>query len=297
MVVREPSQYVGSVVKADERRFLDDLLSNRNSAGAILWREPFAHNEDLVDRLIHQGKPLVFVDSRAPANLPADHVGTANVKSARRCVEHLLGLGHQRIVCVTDSEIPLPLVDRIRGYWRAMSSAGLSDIGETIVADQIEDDSLPSEPLAGAFARTLESSSFYYNLAHKVVGRLLNMSPMPTALFITYDVLAFWVCAVLEGCGIQIPEQVSVVGFDWRAHWSNLATDSLTTACQDFEGFGSHSAELLLDRLAGNASASQRHVLLDAPLVVRSSTSMPGLAPPVSRLATTTSGQFAQVQK
>jgi LacI family transcriptional regulator len=140
-------------------------------------------------------------------------------------------------------------------------------------------DGLWNDPLGGVYARSLNKDSFYSDLAHRIVVEILELDPLPTALFVTYDILACWIWAVLEGKGIRIPEQMSIVGFDWRAQWDKSLADELDTAAQDFEGFGRHAVELLLDRISGEAPTSPRHVLLDAPLVIRSST----VSPPSSR--------------
>jgi len=286
MVVREPSRHLGIGVRAAERRFLEDLLTNSSIAGSIICRDPYAENDDVILKLLERRFPLVFVDTEPPqTDLPFDHVGTANTASARRCVEHLIELGHQHIVCITDSARPRPCADRIRGYERAMAQAGLGQLCRCISAETVDDIGEANEPLAGSYAQALSKDSFYYNLAHKAVAELHRLDTFPTALFITYDLLAYWVCAILEGLGIHVPEHVSVVGFDWRARWNGRISDSLTTASQDFEGFGFHAANLLLDRLESGSAQGQKHVLLDAPLVIRSSTAIPSLAKTMPRIA------------
>lgn len=286
MVVREPSRHLGIGVRAAERKFLEDLSMNTSIAGSIICRDPYAENDDVILKLLERRFPMVFVDTEPPqTDLPYDHVGTANLASARRCVEHLIELGHQHIVCITDSARPKPCADRILGYERAMTQAGLGQLCKCISAETVADTSEANEPLGGNYAGALSKDSFYYNLAHKAVAELHRLDTFPTALFITYDLLAYWVCAILEGLGIHVPEQVSVVGFDWRARWNGRIVDSLTTASQDFEGFGFYAANLLLERLEGSPAPSQRHVLLDAPLVIRSSTAIPNLARTMPRIA------------
>jgi DNA-binding LacI/PurR family transcriptional regulator len=276
MAVREPSMQVGNVIRADERQFLSDLMHKPSAAGAIIWRDVWANDEDVIEELIDSGLPVVFVDSAAPAGLQADHVGTGNIASARRCVEHLLELGHRRVVCVTESDIPQTLTDRVTGYYRAMRQAGLEEYAQCIVRDRVELPEGIEKPIgSGIYGRSLAKGSAYHEIAHRVVLKILALDPLPTALFIGYDVLAYWVCAVLEGYGVKIPEQMSVVGFDWRAHWDKNLADALTTASQDFEGFGRYSADLVLDRIEGSAPSAARHVLLDAPLIIRSSTATP----------------------
>jgi LacI family transcriptional regulator len=285
MSVREPSLQVGNVIRADERNFLTDLLHKPTAAGAIIWRDVWANDDDIIEQLLKSGLPLVFVDSSAPSGLQADHVGTGNIASARRCVEHLLELGHRRIVCVMDSEIPQTLADRVIGYQRAMRQAGLEDYAQCIVPDPEELPDDVEKPFGrGVYTRGLGKDSYYHDIAHRIVLKILAMDPLPTALFIGYDVLAYWVCAVLEGYGIKVPEQMSVVGFDWRALWDKTLADALTTASQDFEGFGRYSADLVLDRIEGSAPSAARHVLLDAPLIIRSSTTTPQFSRPDANL-------------
>ncbi len=292
MVVREPSRHLGIGVRAAERKFLEDLLTSNSVAGSIICRDPYAENDDVILKLLERRFPLVFVDAEPPqTDLPYDHVGTANAASARRCVEHLIELGHQHIVCITDSARPKPCADRIEGYERAMAQAGLGQLCKCISAETVADTGEANEPLGGNYAQALSKDSFYYNLAHKAVAELHRLNTFPTALFITYDMLAYWVCSILEGLGIHVPEQISVVGFDWRARWNGRIADSLTTASQDFEGFGFHAANLMLDRLYGSSTSGQRHVLLDAPLVLRSSTAIPSLAITMPRIAMDTSSR------
>lgn len=271
LIVREPTKFVREVVECEERQFLVDLLEDDSARGAIIERDPFRSNSDLFQRLIRRGKHLVFVDSPPPAGIEADHVGTANTTAARECVQHLIDLGHTNIACVIDTEIPRPIQDRVKGYWRAMQHAGLNEQAHCIVGNALEG---PTRTLSigGAFARNLSSNPLYASLAQRIVAEILSMDPMPTALFVAYDVLAYWVCAYLEGSGIQIPEQMSVVGFDWQSRPGEDVLDLLTTARQDFEGFGRHAVDLLLDRFDNGGTSTPRHVLLDAPLVVRSTT-------------------------
>jgi DNA-binding LacI/PurR family transcriptional regulator len=272
MVVKEPSRMVGRVIKEEERQFFAELLTNENVAGAIIERDPFANDSDLIAALVTLGKPLVFIDCVAPDGIPTDHVGTANRAAARACVEHLLDHGHTNIACISDCDIPTTLQDRIEGYSRAMQQASGQVTETCLVCSSLPESDGSLEKLAGVYALTIKRNPHYHELAERAVSAVLAMNPRPTALFVTCDMMAYWVCALLEGAGVRIPEQMSVVGFDWIAGRNNSPVDELTSANQDFEGFGRHAAELLLDRLSGRDSGPPKHVLLNAPLVIRSST-------------------------
>lgn len=272
MIVREPTRFFGDHVKSDERQFLLDLIDNDQVAGAIVQRDPYADNADVIERLVRTGKPVVFADIPPPKGIAADHVGTANLASARTCVEHLVKLGHRRIVCAADDQTPAPTRERIQGYRRAMKQAGLDEVGRVLVAADLQETGVAPWSLGGRFFSRLSQNSLYSSWSHRLADQILTMNPRPTAIFVTCDVLAFWLCSYLEAAGVAVPREMSIVGFDWLSRWDDPEYDTLTTASQDFLKFGRYSSDLLLDRIAGCQDAMPRHILLDAPLVVRSST-------------------------
>ncbi|MBI1331493.1 MAG: GntR family transcriptional regulator [Armatimonadetes bacterium] len=272
MIVREPTRFFGNHVKSDERQFLSEILDNQNVVGAIVQRDPYADNSDIIREIVRRGKPLVFADCPAPDGILADHVGTANLSAARQCVQYLMKLGHRDIVCAADNETPRPALDRIQGYKRAMQQAGLGDHTVCLVADNMPNPEGEPWQLAGRYVGRLSKNSLYSAWAHRLASKILSLTPRPTAVFVTCDVLAFWLISFLEGAGVSVPNDMSVIGFDGLSRWDNPENDTLTTACQDFLGFGKYASDLLLDRITGIADSAPRHILLEAPLVIRSST-------------------------
>lgn len=289
MIVREPTRFFGQYVAADERQLFMDVLESDRAVGAIVHRDPYGANDDLALKMLRAGKPLVFVDSPPPDNVPADHVGTNNRGAARRAVEYLIELGHRNIVCLMENLVSPVHQDRLKGYQRAMAQAGLEGQSVCLVAARLEPGTGTTLTPAGRFAGRCAVTGAYLEWAQRLVHAVLARPVRPTALFISCDVLAHSVGALLEGAGLRIPEDISIVGFDWLARWETEQPDDLTTASQEFEGFGWHAADILLDRLAGGGPLAPRHVLLPAPIVIRSSTGLP----PVSDPATDLSGNVA----
>jgi DNA-binding LacI/PurR family transcriptional regulator len=271
MIVREPTRFYGTHVRSDERQFLQDLLDNSQVAGAIIQRDPFANTTDLIEQLQRQGKVLVFVDTLPPVEITADYVGSANLSAARQCVEYLIGLGHRNIVCLAESEAAETMRQRVLGFWRAMRQAGLENTATCLIAENLNRPMTRIYP-AGRFTDRCAVHGGYAEWSQALVSKLLDLPERPTAAFVGCDVLAHSVAALLEGAGLRIPEDISILGFDWLARWNTDEPDDLTTAGQDFEGFGRHAVDLLLDRLASDTYRSARHILLPAPLVIRSST-------------------------
>ncbi len=87
---------------------------------------------------------------------------------------------------------------------------------------------------------------------------------------------------VLTSRGIRIPQEMALAGFDGVE--TETHTDAtLTTACQPFERIGSHAARLLMQRVQGMLPEASQHHVLEAPLLIRSSTCKlaSGVCPPI----------------
>ena len=267
--VREPSER-GEAAYAEERRFLVDALHSSSTAGVVLIRDPYADNRDVLDEFIKLGIPLLFVDGGIPAGLRADFVGTANTVAAQRVVESLIEMGHQRIAFLADDLVPPANAERMRGYRRAMTQARLTPV--VLEASVLPPEPTVSRPAAGPFVERLERRDYFGILASRLTGALLELDPRPTAILAACDALAFNLCAYLEGAGMEIPAQMSIAGFDGLSRFGIAVADSLTTCEQDFEGFGTYAASLILDHIESGESLEPRRVLLNAPISVRAST-------------------------
>ena len=271
LVVREPSRFYGDHVKTEERQFLTDLLNDDSISFAIVERDAYADNDDLYRLLVERGRHLVFVDTPPPHGIEADYVASANLSAVRKCTDHLLQQGHKRIIYVGESMPPYTVSERIKGYTRAMTQAGLEQNCKVLIASELEPGGDVRVPIAGVYSRLLSPSPLYEDKCRRLTREILKMDPKPTGVIASCDVLAIWIAAALEGAGFSIPKDIAIVGFDWLARWDDPAYDVITTASQDFEAFGYHAAECILDRAYGDVVARSRQILLPAPLLVRSS--------------------------
>jgi LacI family transcriptional regulator len=108
----------------------------------------------------------------------------------------------------------------------------------------------------------------------QVLRRLLAKERPPTAIFAVNDCVALHLMEAANNLGVDIPAQLSLVGFDWLLRTLPNGGE-LTTIAQPFEEIGEIAAERLLDRIKSNKTQSRRKILLDAPLVLRTSTQRP----------------------
>ncbi len=235
--------------KASEARFLDELSKDGEAAGAVIWYVGGQQNLDALTRARSSGVPIVFLDRLPPTPIEADFVGTDNAGSARRAVEHLTALGHRRIALITNIDKVSSVLAREIGYRKALADAGI-EFDPTLVGE-VEND----EPEG----------------ATEVVDRLLSLTDPPTAIFGINDLIALQVHGALSSRKIEVPRQMSVLGFDGLLRWIP-GGGYLSSACQDFEGIGQTAIEMLLDRIEGNSPSAHRHVLFDAPVRTNAST-------------------------
>lgn len=188
-----------------------------------------------------------------PAGPPPDDgwaVGPDEHLAGRQATGHLLALGHRDIGCLTAPAYPGHTSAAVAGYRAALAAVGIA------VRDELV---RPAEPGAEAgFA----AATF-----------LLQLDPVPTALFATSDETAFGACAAVRERGLRVPEDVSVVGLDDlpAARW---AAPALTTVRRPLLETGLLGARTLL-RLAHGERLAPSHVRLATELVVRDSTTRP----------------------
>ena len=104
---------------------------------------------------------------------------------------------------------------------------------------------------------------------HLLLRAVLPLAGHDCALFCTSDQLAFFVLQFLSSNGIEVPQQLSLCGFD-DSPYAEFSSPKLTTMRQDFPSKGQAAVRLLLDAI-DHPSGEDRIVTLTATLVVRRS--------------------------
>ena len=180
------------------------------------------------------GRHHLGVDSVLPDNRPG----------GRAVAEHILGLGHRRIVVVSGTLELTTVADRLEGVRDALDAAGL--------------DARDVPVLEGPFTR---------EGGRECIRRMLADHPRTTAVIALNDDMAIGCLSQLRSAGVSVPSQVSVSGFDDVAVAQDLSP-GLTTVRLPMAEMGARALTLALKE-PGSRARRQR---VPAELVVRDST-------------------------
>jgi len=192
--------------------------------------------------------PIVAIDPHyGPNKVPT--VDSDSYGGAMAATNHLIRLGHRRIAFVEGRHELDSSRLRASGFRAAMTAAGLP-IDEALVRESRYD-----PDVAGAIA-----------------AELLSLDEPPTAVFAANDVTAIRVVQTAQARGLNVPADLSVVGFD-DIPQSSLMSPTLTTVRQPLGAMGEAAMTMLMDLLSGAEGVS--HVRMITELVVRESTAPP----------------------
>lgn len=192
--------------------------------------------------------PVVTVDPHYGPNwLPT--IDCDSFAGARSATEHLIELGHTRIAFLGGRKELDSSQLREAGFREAMRLAGIPVV-ETLVRD----------------------SHYDPDVAYEICGELLALPEPPTALFAANDITAMRAIEAARVRGINVPDDLSVIGFDDIPD-AALCHPALTTVRQPLQAMGEAAMRTLLDILEGKEHV--QHIRMDTEFVVRDSTAPP----------------------
>lgn len=224
---------------AKELDYLHRLIDHRVD-GIIFLPSDESVSHNYLKEVWERGLPLVAVDRRL-SRTKADFSGTDDRLGGRLAAEHLLSLGHRRLVHITGESWVSTYSDRRRGFEEAVRSHG------------------------GVSYRCVQCSrSDCEDLARDI----LTSPGWPTAIFAASDRMATHVYAAADAVGLRIGADLSVVGFADLTEAQGLRP-RLTTLSQDPIAIGGNAAWLLLDRLEARVVSDKPRSVRITPLLVR----------------------------
>lgn len=225
-------------------------LTSRNVCGIIMaMTSPGAEIRMLINQKSGPGKiPVVLIDISNPT-FNCHKISTDNYLGEYMAVEYLLSLGHKRIghICgpISSSNVDNGCLDRLNGYKNAFADNGMSFEDSWIVE--------------GVF--NMESG-------YRLTKQLLDQKV--TAIATQNDMQAFGVYHYLKEHGIDIPDDVSLIGFDDVSFTSVLETP-LTTVSQKVPVLAKKAIDLITDEVSHYAISGKVMFKGEPELVIRQS--------------------------
>ena len=233
----------------EEAKYLN-VLVQKQVDGVLLV--PAYCSSESVWFLQERSIPFVVLDRRIP-DVAVDTVRCDSEQGAYQLVQHLIGLGHERIVALTGPRALSTAADRVAGYAHALEESGLKSAVSACYGEYTSDSG--------------------YRMAMEALAR----SPRPTALFAANNFIAVGALRALRSLGLRVPEDVSVVAFDDFPE-DILIEPILTVVTQPAYDIGRRAMSLLFDRLSGRAAAAPQEIILPTQLIVRKSSGMPAVS-------------------
>jgi LacI family transcriptional regulator len=231
---------------------LRDLARRSRLAGLIL-APPMSERKDLIEFLARNNIHLVRIISAAED--PRDGYACVFVDdrdAAFAITEHLIQLGHQRVGFLWGGTAHLSSFERFKGYELALKHYGV--------------------PLDKALVMP---GDYSFDDGFRGARKLLALDRRPTAIFGSNDEIAAGAFAAAKSLGIDVPNQLSIAGFE-DSPFSKQCWPALTTAKQATEEIARYAAMRLMSDLKPNSVGLHRHVTgnkgFSPQLVVRGST-------------------------
>ncbi|ADU28959.1 LacI family DNA-binding transcriptional regulator [Evansella cellulosilytica] len=210
------SNRIGNVPKT----YLDHFRF-RDVDGVIVINSVFK-DED-VERLMLSDVPSVFIDldSRHASGVYSD-----NQYGSELAVNYLLSLGHTRIAHIAGSQKLYAGVERKKGFIEAMNKSNIN----------VNDDYI------------VDAGYFDYESGQEAMKKLLLCDPIPTAVYVSGDMMALGAICEINNAGLKVPDDISIIGFD-DIQLARYTTPRLTTIRQDTQLIGKMAANLLLEQI------------------------------------------------
>ena len=226
-----------------EATLIEELVRGETNGAVLILPE---ESPEELRALRDQGFPFVVVDPLHELDEDIPVVSAANTSGAHQATRHLLELGHRRIGAITGPPAGLATRRRLMGYHAAQVAAGIMP-DPTL---EVEGDFLIAGGVGGA-------------------ARLLDLPDPPTAILAFNDSMAIGALTTARARGLEIPADLSIVGFDDTVE-AEIAYPPLTTVRQPLKELGRMAVDLLF-RLMAEQWSEPLHVELATRLIVRAS--------------------------
>jgi LacI family transcriptional regulator len=240
--------YVVIIGSSDEDHNKSELLINamhqRQVDGFIIV--PAENTIEQIQDIIQKKIPVVLVD-RYFNELNTNYIVLDNYKATFNSTLYLIKSGYKSIAFMAYKSSLVHMMERIRGYFEAMSQSGLTDKINLI---------------------ELKISNTQ-NIFENTLNKLLTSDKKIDAIIFANNMLSIAGLHYLHKQNIRIPEELAIIGFD-GGDCFDLFYSPITYVKQPIEDIGKEAIRTLMD-LIHDGSNKTSHIILNPELVIRNS--------------------------
>jgi LacI family transcriptional regulator len=218
-------------------------LIERKVAGVALMTSEM--DKALIDELARREVSVVFLDS-GETGLHMSNLRVGYAEGIRQAILHLVELGHRSIAFISGPPHLHSANRRLEAFRQTMRSV------------------LPDAP------EQIFQGDFKIEGGRRAAAKILGVADLPTAVVTANDLMAFGAISEFRRAGLNVPNDVSVVGFDDIA-FSSLIEPALTTVSLPRRELGRLAVEALMSTLANPTQHGVEFEITTA-LIVRNST-------------------------
>ncbi len=222
---------------------INTLLQKRVDGLLLMCSTLEGERLDVFDR--YPDIPIVVMDW-GPILFASDKIQDNSLQGGYMAAKHLIESGHKEIGCITGPLIRHQAQMRYEGYKRALAEAGIAINPDWIV-----------------------ESDFECEGGYQAFEKLYERGKLPSALFVSNDMMAMGVIQAASQRGLRVPDDLSLIGYD-DVHIAKFMTPALTIIHQPKYRLGKAAVDTLLYRLE-NPDTTAQVVQLEPTLVVRNS--------------------------
>lgn len=251
----EKNGYLVIILQSNESLELEKkqvaLLMNKRVDGILMSLSNESNNDEHLKEILRKRIPFVQFDKISKL-IPSSKVIIDDQKAAAEAVQHLIAMGCKKIAHIRGPINPQGAIDRFLGYKKTLEKNGI--------------------PFDASLVYTCKKVSFEegFDFAKQIIAT----HPDVDGIFAITDLVAVGVLAYCNEIGIQIPQQIAVIGF---SNWfmSQVITPKLSTVDQPGQEMGEVAFNLLLEEITANKEGvafEPRTIALKTSVIERAST-------------------------
>lgn len=191
---------------------------------------------------IRLNTPVVVIDNKIDDEIPS--VVIDNFDACVKSVDYIYSLGHQRIGFMTGLDDSNVGKDRYNGYLHGLKNNNIT-LDNSLVC----------------------RGNYSYEAGIKGAKYFLTLKHLPSAIICANDSMALGVIKGLKEVGVDIPNDIAIIGFD-DIEIASQVTPSLTTIAAPVSQIAEHAFAMLKNLMEDKALQNQ-HIVLDTSLITR----------------------------